>query len=218
MVHVYYHIYAIDGVETIISEQLELLKNKFNFEYNLNIGISIADKNTPTTKVLSLLDKTKIRDVRANGNEFVTLDLIESDVNKLSDSDYIFYFHTKGASKLNDSNYQNIEDWRNLMMYFNVEKVNDVFAIFQRTKYNTFGCEFDTTISGIRFYSGNFWWAKSDYIKTINLNDVNRKRFDAELNFIQRGENWKPYSIFNSKPNVGLSHYMEGFPKEKYKL
>ena len=60
MVHIYYHIYAIDGVETIIGEQLELLKNKFDFEYNLNIGISIADKNSSTSKVLSLLDKTKI--------------------------------------------------------------------------------------------------------------------------------------------------------------
>lgn len=213
MVHVYYHIYVIDGVESIVSEQLDLLKSKFNFEYNLNIGISIAGKNTSTKKVLSLLDKTKIRDVRADGHEFVTLELIESDIPKVNDSDYIFYFHTKGASKLKDTNYENIEDWRNVMMYFNVEKVSDVFAIFERTKYNTFGCLLDSIPLG-QFYSGNFWWAKADYIKTINLENVKRNRFNAELQFIQLGNNWKPYSIFNSKVN----HYMERFPKEKYKL
>ena len=213
MVHVYYHIYAIDGVESIVSEQLDLLKSKFNFEYNLNIGISIAGKNISTKKVLSLLDKTKIRDVRADGHEFVTLELIESDIPKVNDSDYIFYFHTKGASKLKDANYENIEDWRNVMMYFNVEKVTDVFAIFERTKYNTFGCLLDSIPLG-EFYSGNFWCAKADYIKTINLENVKRNRFNAELQFIQLGNNWKPYSIFNSKVN----HYMERFPKEKYKL
>jgi hypothetical protein len=213
MVHIYYHIYVIDGVESIVSEQIELLKSKFNFEYNLNIGISIAGKNISTKKVLSLLDKTKIRDVRAEGHEFITLELLESDSSKFNDSDYVFYFHTKGASKLNDSNYENIEDWRNLMMYFNVEKVNDVFAIFERTKYNTFGCLLDS-IPLCQFYSGNFWWAKADYIKTINLENVKRNRFNAELQFIQLGNNWKPYSIFNSKVN----HYMETFPKEKYRI
>jgi hypothetical protein len=64
------------------------------------------------------------------------------------------------------------------------------------------------------FYSGNFWWAKADYIKTINLENVKRNRFNAELQFIQLGNNWKPYSIFNSKVN----HYMETFPKEKYRI
>jgi len=218
MVYVYYHIYAVDGIESIVSEQLDLLKSKFDFEYNLNIGISVANKNTSTKKLLSLLDKTKIRDVRAEGHEFTTLELIESDIHKFNDSDYIFYFHTKGASKLKDSNYENIEDWRNLMKNFNVEKVKDVFAIFQRTKYNTFGCEFDTTLSGIQFYSGNFWWAKADYIKTINLENIKRNRFDAELNFIQKGQNWKPYSIFNSRQNIEFFHYKERFPKEKYKI
>ena len=30
MVHIYYHIYAIDGVESIIEEQLSLIKKHIN--------------------------------------------------------------------------------------------------------------------------------------------------------------------------------------------
>jgi hypothetical protein len=45
MVHIYYHIYAIDGVESIIDEQYNLIKKHFEFPYNLNIGISIGEDN-----------------------------------------------------------------------------------------------------------------------------------------------------------------------------
>ena len=45
MVHVYYHIYAIDGVESIVEEQISLLKKHFDFPYILNIGISLAEEN-----------------------------------------------------------------------------------------------------------------------------------------------------------------------------
>jgi hypothetical protein len=31
MVHIYYHIYAIDGVEEIIDEQLSLIEKHFDF-------------------------------------------------------------------------------------------------------------------------------------------------------------------------------------------
>ena len=49
MVHIYYHIYAIDGVESIVDEQLTLIKKHFEFPYNLNVGISIADDNYSTS-------------------------------------------------------------------------------------------------------------------------------------------------------------------------
>ena len=45
MVHIYYHIYVIDGFESIVDEQISLIEKSFDFAYNLNIGISIADDN-----------------------------------------------------------------------------------------------------------------------------------------------------------------------------
>ena len=57
MVHIYYHIYAIEGVEPIINEQLSLIEKHFDFPYTLNIGISIADDNKSTSEILNILDK-----------------------------------------------------------------------------------------------------------------------------------------------------------------
>jgi len=104
MVHIYYHIYAIEGVDAIVKEQLELIKANFDFPYKLNVGISIANDNISLINILSLFNISDLKDVRARANEFVTLDLIEKDKEKFGDSDYILYLHTKGASKQNSEN------------------------------------------------------------------------------------------------------------------
>jgi hypothetical protein len=211
MVHIYYHIYAIDGVEEIIDEQLSLIKNHFDFPYTLNVGISIADDNISIDYIINKFEK--IRDVRAKGNEFVTLDLIEKDKEKFGDSDYILYIHTKGASKQLDTQYDNIISWRHLMNYFNIEQCKKVFNIFEKTEYNTYGVLY-SVLGNWKLYSGNFWWSTGKYIKTINIDKVKKNRFNAEINYIQNGIDWKPYSSYNRE---GENHYLINFNETGYR-
>ena len=217
MVHIYYHIYAIEGVESIIDEQIALIQKHFDFPYNLNIGISIAHENVSSKNVIEKIygfnkANYKIRDIRCKGNEFTTLDLIEEDKNNFSDDDYIFYFHTKGASKQYDSLYQNIKSWRGLMNYFNVEKVKNVFKIFEKTEFNTYGVLY-SYIGNSKLYSGNFWWAKADYIKTINLEGIKLNRAAAETKYIQSGKGFNPFSPYDVKD---INHYEINFKREEY--
>ena len=219
MIRIYYHIYAVDGVESIMDEQLSLLERHFDFPYLLNIGISVSGDNKNISNVFKKLNEYTnnytVRDVRVNASEFPTLDSILDDIDIIKNDDYIFYFHTKGASKLSDKTYKNIEDWRKLMMYFNVERIKDVFNVFTKTDYNTFGCLFhNDPIFGLKIYSGNFWWAKGSYIKTLNLDEVKRSRTNAEFRFIQMGNEWKPYTIYDSNVN----HYLEPYSQHKYRL
>ena len=207
MVHIYYHIYAIDGVESIIDEQLSLIKKHFDFPYILNVGISIANDNSSIDYIINKFDN--IRDVRSKGNEFVTLELIEKDVKKFGDSDYILYIHTKGASK---QDLENVVSWRHLMNYFNIEKVKNIFKIFEKTDYNTYGVLLGTA-GKWKLYSGNFWWAKVLYLKTIKTEGVKKNRFNAEVDYIQNGVDWKPYSSYNRE---GENHYSILFKREEY--
>jgi len=207
MVHIYYHIYAIDGVEEIIDEQLSLIEKYFDFPYILNVGISIANENISTISILEKI-KPNLRDIRSKGNEWTTLDLIRKDSEKFGDSDYILYIHTKGASKQNDNRYENIVSWRHLMNYFNIEKIKNVFKLFEKTEFNTYG----VMLRGY-FYSGNFWWAKGSYLKTINLETKRLNRFAAEMEFIQSGKDWKPYSPYN---NESTDDYGTYFKREDY--
>jgi hypothetical protein len=212
MVHIYYHIYATDGVESIIDEQLNLIKKHFDFPYILNVGIALANQNQ---SISHIFDKVKnIRDVRTSGNEFVTLDLIEKDKNKFGDSDYILYLHTKGASKQNNVGYNSIISWRHLMNYYNIELNKKVFNIFEKTTYNTYGVLLGKA-GNWKIYSGNFWWAKASYLKTIEMDGVKRNRYNAEVDYIQNGIDWKPYSPYNKE---GENHYLIEFKREEYQL
>ena len=210
MVHIYYHIYAIEGVDAIVKEQLELIKANFDFPYKLNVGISIANDNISLINILSLFNISDLKDVRARANEFVTLDLIEKDKEKFGDSDYILYLHTKGASKQNS---ENVITWRHLMNYFNIEKCKNVFKIFEKTSYNTYGVLLGTA-GKWKLYSGNFWWAKASYLKTIEMDGVKRNRFNAEVDYIQNGIDWKPYSSYNRE---GENHYLINFDETNYR-
>jgi len=212
MIHIYYHIYAIDGVDEIVREQLELIKFNFDFPYKLNIGISISLNSTSIINLLNIIDKNNLRDISVNGNEFITLNLIEKDKEKFGDSDYILYLHTKGASKQKELNYSNIVSWRHIMNYFNIEKCKSVFKILEKTSYNTYGILY-TMVADWKIYSGNFWWAKASYLKTIKIDDVKQNRFNAEINYIQNGINWKPYSAYNRE---GENHYDINFKREEY--
>jgi hypothetical protein len=226
MVRIYYHIYAIEGVESIIDEQLKLIETHFDMPFILNVGISIADDNSPTDSIIKRFydyqkPNYRIRDVRSKGHEFVTLDLIEKDKETFGNSDYIFYLHTKGASKQKDAQYPNIVSWRNLMQYFNIEKIKDVFRIFDKTDFNTYGVLLETvnTLSNL-IYSGNFWWMKGEYAKTINIEGVKKNRFNAELAYVQKGIDWKPYSEFNKDENDSMMQkrnmYEINFKREDY--
>ena len=57
MIRIYYHIYAIDGVESIIEEQLSLMETHFNFKHIINIGICLSEENIPIDNIIKLIDK-----------------------------------------------------------------------------------------------------------------------------------------------------------------
>ena len=221
MVRIYYHIYAIDGVEPIIDEQISLIEKNFNFPYILNVGISIANKNESTYSIIEKFSKTNyhIRDVRTNGNEFTTLDLIEIDKDKFGDSDYILYIHTKGASRFhetgnyfnNTGNYDRVKTWRQMMNYFCIEKFDFAFEIFKNTAYNTYGVLLNNRI----FYSGNFWWAKANYIKTLTpLENIN----NPDEGFLKRcrAENWICSGYPNAKLGILFNDYTNTHPYHRY--
>jgi hypothetical protein len=228
MVRIYYHIYSIDGVESIIDEQLSLIEKHFDFPYILNIGISIADDNSPTDSIIKQLHTYNninniVKDSHQKGNEFVTLNLIEKDKETFLNSDYIFYFHTKGASNLKNKNkYLNAVNWRNLMQYFNIERYKVVFRVFDTMDFNTYGMALknisndipqNRLYSGIPYYHGNFWWMTAEYAKTINIDSIDTsKRWEAEFQYIQKGINWKPYSEYNN----GEPNYKINLRKEDY--
>jgi hypothetical protein len=205
MIRIYYHIYAIDGVESIIEEQLSLIEKHFNFWYILNICICLSEENASVDNIVKLINKHNrlnqivVCDIKDECNEFLTLDLIESHKSTFDDTDIVFYLHTKGASKQKSDEYKEILIWRNRMHNANIINHNYVFDLFNNTNFNTYGLLLENVNNLI--YSGNFWWSKGKYIKTINIENIEKNRWNAELQYIQNGTNWNPYSEYTKNRN-----------------
>jgi hypothetical protein len=188
MIRIYYHVYGIDGVDKIIDEQLTLL-NEIKEPFILNVGLSVSNELYDHNH---LLEKINPEVIKHNENEFLTINLIQQD--KIEDDDYIFYFHTKGASKINTKLYEKESNWRKILNYYLITQYEDVLKNLK--EHNTFGFQLEEMDMGIDIYSGNFWWATGKYIKTINTDNVDKtNRYNAELNFIQNGLNWKPHYV-----------------------
>jgi len=121
-----------------------------------------------------------------------------------NDNCEILYLHTKGITSFNN---KNISDWRNMMIHFLVNKCSDCFQKLK--EYDTIGCNYQNT--PYQHYSGNFWWANSNYIKRLNKIKDGYKRHDAEW-WILSDKLVKYYEMHHSD----IDHYNNSYPVEKY--
>jgi GR25 family glycosyltransferase involved in LPS biosynthesis len=135
--------------------------------------------------------------------EIPTINLIRTFC-EYNDNCEILYLHTKGVSQNSD---KKISDWRNMMIYFLVNRYKDCFELLK--EYDTIGCNYQEF--PYKHYSGNFWWARSNYIKKLNNIDYYKERHEAEW-WILSNKCVKYYEIHNS----GINHYHKNYPPEKY--
>jgi len=73
-----------------------------------------------------------------------------------------YYLHTKGASLAGTPRQRGANAWRAYMEYFTLERWQDCAAILR--DHDTCGVELQSSDS---HYSGNFWWATSDYLRKL---------------------------------------------------
>lgn len=153
-----------------------------------------------------------------NNEETDTLKWIR-DYSKENPGDYVLYFHMKGITKYSPAT----ESWRRYMEYFVIENWKDCVAKLKEG-YDCCGVMWntDTPIGIHSHFSGNFWWANTSYINTLNhkLLDSNW-RFDREF-WIGTGTDVKPFEFHNSRLNdkrsliEGKGHYDVEYPRSNY--
>jgi hypothetical protein len=160
--------------------------------------------------------------------EIPTLIELEKFCEDLDEESNILYMHHKGASQPYNVC---VADWRKLMMHFTIThwkkcveelETNDVVGVNWRVRpYNHF--------------SGNFWWAKSSYIKQLPKLDLPEKyNYESQFNFKlpwgdgyrHDAEFWiglsKPKQFCLHRTDFGeeiddwFNHYTTRYPKEKY--
>jgi hypothetical protein len=170
-----------------------------------NIGIPIENKynlsNTSNKYILSNYSQNP----RLYENP--TINAVRRFADQNPDS-YILYLHTKGNSY--DSERQSINDWTEMMLYFLVEKYEQCTNKME-TEFDTVGCNYSEVHHN--HYSGNFWWAKSSYIRTLNyLSEDVPNKMAPEFWVLQNNPN--KYTIHSS----GVDHYYTLYPRSHYSM
>lgn len=90
--------------------------------------------------------------------EFPTLNMLDSFSIR---NDYsVLYIHTKGVSRTEPS----IADWRECMLYWNVERWKECVDKLDRG-YDVVGINIED--KPIRHLQGNFWWANTEHIRRL---------------------------------------------------
>lgn len=130
----------------------------------------------------------------------------------------ILYLHTKGVGKEVNSC---IEEWVAYMIHFLVRKWQD--AINQLENFAT--CGVDLSSEPTLHYSGNFWWARADYIASLppprlfkNIeqfpNPLDSERHNQEF-WICWDKTKSHCGLWDSKVNVYHRH-ISRYPADQY--
>jgi len=118
---------------------------------------------------------------------------------------YVLYLHTKGV-RHNNTN-PCILDWVNYLSYFNIEQHETCIQGLET--HDTVGVNLQK--DPCEHYSGNFWWAKSSHLRTLQkcvYNCYNSPEF-----WVTSGPG-KFLNLASSKVN----HYTERYPPSMYRL
>jgi len=201
----YYHVCAINGYEEVVKEQIADLINSGLYRAAERIVVGVSGEYREDAIKLFSKYKKFYKFLADDNYEFPTLEELQ----RLCESDeksWVFYIHTKGVSYLDGRG----DYWRQYMMYYNVHKWKDCVAKL-RDGHETCGVKLlEAKSHHPKHYSGNFWWATSEYIKRLpKVTELNQQdRFQAEF--------W----VCSGSPNAAtLSQLMVDYEnKPNYKL
>ena len=192
-----------NGLDVFV-DQLQTLKTSGLYDASSTIFCSIVGKQTDI--VLPKKYKVVYESRQSNMYERPILQYMQKHASTMHGK--YWYIHTKGISHVGTAKEQNVRDWRKYMEYFIVQKW--ATCVKDLDLYDIAGVNHEK--DPFYHFSGNFWWANSSYIETIQ----------TELNYEDYYET--EYWLCSGKPSlIGISyhsskvqHYEHRYTPEKY--
>lgn len=156
--------------------------------------------------------------------ELPTLVTLKEHCDNSDEECYVGYIHHKGVTHSYKPIYPMIVEWREMLEYFTIEKWRDATALLN--EYEIVGVNWSTT--PWPHFSGNFWWARSSYIKRL---PKLRRTTGAEFGKTQFGDYTKGWQyqydceVWSSMGNPkcynlhtsGVDHYKQSYPAYNYR-
>lgn len=120
----------------------------------------------------------------------------------------LLYLHTKGVSY--KTVYPQIEDWREFMLYFLVERHRMCYHLLASGEIDAVGANFRSVG---RDFRGNFWWVTAQYLSTLApLSLEAHGKYDAEQWMLTASH---VVRVFNAHESV-VDHHKDRYERSKY--
>lgn len=171
----YYHIWSPDGTDMwklMVDEQLKrIYRNGILDEVKVYCGI-IGSQCHRIADYVSIYDWVNIIDVSIDETKYegLTLEKLYEETHINEDLEAVAYMHTKGISHMcgvrdhySDRKFRAVNSWRHQLEWGILDRWKE--AVDKLKHYQVSGTNY--CIDPWPHMSGNFWWARADYIRTL---------------------------------------------------
>lgn len=214
-IYIYFHICCINNWKSIFNNMISIIKESGLYEKTEEIRCVVLSQNIISDMEYIKDHKIRIVEYSTNLNlyEVVTINTIfddslsESLNNSNNNSNkpvYVLYLHTKGVTKYNNIC---VNDWVKYLCYFNIHKHEKCLEKLKEG-YDAVGVNLH--ILPQTHFSGNFWWASFEHIKTLQRCEPTNY-LSPEMWVCNRTDG-KYHTLCNSN----VDHYHERWLEEKY--
>jgi len=176
------------GWHSIFAELLEQMNESGLIEaadeINFCLNGVLSSMEIPLLRLLESNPKFRARHVYGftDKYEWPTINCIKQDADASTTNDYIGYAHLKGVSR-DDITDQKAVDWRRHLSYWTIDKWKENIEMLD-AGYETSGPNWME--HQWRHYSGNFWWANSNYIRRLApLPDPSKRTWGVESEYLK---------------------------------
>ena len=211
-IQVYYHVFATGDWREIVSDQVT--KISFSGLYDMADSINcfvLADDHHTIRKVSSLFadwgEKYKVRATDVDNSSYERFTLLKMQ-EMMAPDEKALYLHSKGVTyDKNDRHALNVYWWRTYLEYFLIKEHATCVKLLDH--YDSVGVNLKELAGN--HYSGNFWWVRGDYFKTLPTS-IGDDYLAPEHYLLQNHPNiTKAYSLWQSP----IDHYAGAYlPKE----
>lgn len=214
--YVFVHIATMGAYREVVSEIFETLLRSGLSAAAQDVFLGIVGEGEvviPANLKCTIL----FRYPKVEQYEFPTLQGLQESMQGRKDA-AVLYLHTKGAT-VRPQDKPTANDWRRYMLHFVVERFEECLA--RLADHDVCGVDWRTEPKP--HFSGNFWWARGDYIAALprvsalaapEADWIISRRHNAEF-WIGMGPNVRAASLFDSGIDV-YRRYLHRLPRDWY--
>jgi len=199
------HVTLAPGWKSIFQELIALIKCSGLYDRSETIWVGLLGPAPEQFEYRDLKLNVVYHGADLRRFEFPTLELLQNSCYR--PSCLCYYLHLKGV--FSERQYPNVGNWRKYMQYFVVERHQECIAALRTHDV----CGVNWQRHPWPHFSGNFWWATAEYIRTLpRISDVAQSyRWNAER-WIGMGREISVMCLHQSH----INHYLQSYPKEAY--